>query len=80
MEYDFYNKDTIVLTGASAGGMATIYWLNYLQEKTVTSRVLGIPDSGMYLFDYPDPVLRTSLLKMATAPLFLLGTGPGNEP
>ena len=47
--YDFYNKNTIVVSGLSAGGVATYYWVDYVQQRTKTSKVYGIPDSGMFI-------------------------------
>jgi hypothetical protein len=32
--YDFYNGDTIVITGVSAGGMGAYMWANYLADNT----------------------------------------------
>jgi hypothetical protein len=29
-EFDLYNGESIVMTGVSAGGMATYFWTNYL--------------------------------------------------
>ena len=29
-QFDFYNGDTIVITGVSAGGVATFLYANYL--------------------------------------------------
>ena len=46
--YDFYNKDTIVLSGASAGAMSTVYWVEYLADKTISSKVYAISDSGFF--------------------------------
>lgn len=51
-KYDFYNGDTIVITGVSAGGMATYQWSNYLMQNTKKAKVYGIPDSGFFITDY----------------------------
>lgn len=32
--FDFYNADKIVITGVSAGGLATYFYSNYLIEHT----------------------------------------------
>lgn len=51
-KYDFYNGETIVLTGESAGGMGTFFYSNYLADNTKTARVLAIPDSGVFLVNF----------------------------
>lgn len=56
-QFDFYNKDTIVVSGLSAGGVATYYWVDYVQNRTNTSKVYGIPDSGMFMSDFNTPIL-----------------------
>ena len=55
--FDFYNKDTIVMSGLSAGGVATYYWVDYLRTHTKTSKVYGIPDSGMFISNFYSPIL-----------------------
>ena len=54
--YDFYNKDTIVITGKSAGGIATFFWANYLFENSKSSKVYAIPDSGLFITDFVSPL------------------------
>lgn len=49
---DFYNGDVIVMTGVSAGGMATYEWTNYLYQNTKKAKVYGMPDSGFFITDY----------------------------
>ena len=61
--YDFYNKDTIVITGVSAGGMATYQWVQYLYEHTKTSKVYGMPDSGLFLTDYYSPIVQKQVIR-----------------
>ena len=53
----FYNKDTIVVSGLSAGGCATFYWVDYVQERTKTSKVYGMPDSGVFIGEFKTPIL-----------------------
>jgi hypothetical protein len=50
--YDFYNGDTIVITGVSAGGMGANMWANYLASNTKKAKVLLIPDSGFFNNDF----------------------------
>ena len=61
--FDFYNGDKIVLTGVSAGGMGTYFYSNYLYEHTKTSKVLAIPDSGLFLVDYVTPLAGIPVIK-----------------
>jgi len=45
---------TIVLSGASAGGLAVYNWANYFNSIIPTSaKLFAIPDSGLFL-DYPN--------------------------
>lgn len=49
-QYGLYNSSKIVLTGASAGGVATFVWSNYLRSKLAFPDALyTIPDSGVFL-------------------------------
>lgn len=48
--YGLADAKAVVLTGGSAGGIATFLWQNYL--KTIVKNplaVLSIPDSGVFL-------------------------------
>jgi len=48
--YGFYNSSKIVLTGASAGGIATFVWSNYLRSKLAfPDSLYTIPDTGVFL-------------------------------
>lgn len=48
--YGFYNSSKIVLTGASAGGIAAFIWSNYLRSKLAFPDALyTIPDTGVFL-------------------------------
>lgn len=67
-KYDFYNKDTIIMTGGSAGGIATFQWSNYLYEHAVTSKVYSIPDSGLFLMDYQSPIAHAKLFQVLATP------------
>jgi hypothetical protein len=48
--------DTLVIDGCSAGGLATLTWLetigNYVLNANPKVKVMGIPDAGFFL-DYP---------------------------
>jgi len=45
--------DTLVLTGCSAGGLATFYWTQYLADyihlRNKNVKIYGIPDSGFFV-------------------------------
>jgi hypothetical protein len=46
----FKNADQVIVTGSSAGGIATYLWTNYVRTLvTNTSNVISIPDSGIFL-------------------------------
>ena len=48
--YGFYNSSKIVLIGASAGGIATFVWSNYLRSKLAFPDALyTISDTGVFL-------------------------------
>ena len=64
--FDFYNRDTILITGVSAGGLGTYEWTNYLHANTKSSRVLSMPDSGMFITDFYSPVIGKSIIKIRT--------------
>lgn len=49
-KYGLYSKTTqVVLSGASAGGLATYFWANYLNKKLINAKYFTIPDSGIFL-------------------------------
>lgn len=56
--YDFYNKDTIVISGTSAGGMSAISWVQYVADNTKKAKVYGMPDSSIFLIDYYNPITK----------------------
>lgn len=49
--YGIFSKATdIIVTGQSAGGLATYLWTNYIAERAPkTAKVLSLPDSGIFL-------------------------------
>lgn len=53
----------IVITGVSAGGMATYEWSNYLMDHTKKAKVLGIPDSGFFITDYYSEIAQEKLIR-----------------
>ena len=47
-----------MVSGLSAGGVATYYWVDYVKYHTKTSKVYGMPDSGMFISDYYSPIFK----------------------
>jgi hypothetical protein len=78
-QFDFYNGDTIVITGVSAGGIATYLYSNYLVEHTKKAKVYAIPDSGLFVTEFFSPLTGIQTIKLMAENLFALiqdeGTG-----
>lgn len=48
--YDLRNAQQVVVSGTSAGGIATYLWTNYVRLQVANpNNVLSIPDSGVFL-------------------------------
>lgn len=48
--YGLFNSTKVILSGASAGGLATFIWSNYLRSKLQHPNALfTIPDTGVFL-------------------------------
>ena len=46
------NASEVIVSGDSAGGLATLNWINYIRDYLPsTTFVYGFPDSG-YFLDY----------------------------
>jgi hypothetical protein len=56
-KYDFYNGDAIVITGVSAGGMASYQWSNYVLDNSKRAKVYSIPDSGLFITNFYSPIV-----------------------
>lgn len=49
-KYPFIQAERVVLTGSSAGGMATYIWADYLKALLgANTKFYSIPDSGIFL-------------------------------
>ena len=49
----------LVISGESAGGLATFHWTNYLQGKVApTTKFWSIPDSGVFV-DFSNKLTKT---------------------
>lgn len=44
-----------MVSGGSAGGIATYLWTDYIFDRSTTKKVFSVPDSGLFLTDYPNP-------------------------
>lgn len=64
-KHSFYNSDTIVVTGVSAGGMATYQWSNYIVENAKGAKVLAVPDSGFFITDYYSEIAQQKIIRNA---------------
>eukprot|EP00039_Didymoeca_costata_P003733 m.69371 g.69371 ORF g.69371 m.69371 type:complete len:423 (-) comp12050_c0_seq3:78-1346(-) len=56
----------IVLSGDSAGGLATYWHADFFQERLPNSKVFAVPDSGFFLADPSKPAWPQSLSWIAT--------------
>ncbi len=61
--YSIYDGGKIIITGVSAGGIASFEWSNYLVDNTRKAKVYAMPDSGLFLTDYFSPVVGTKMLR-----------------
>ena len=78
--YDFYNKEIIVLSGFSAGGIGAYYWLDYLKAHTKKAKVIGIPDSGVFIDDFVSPLTeKQNTLEKAKNLLNIVGMPTGED-
>lgn len=53
--FGLYAADKIVLTGLSAGAIATFQWSNYLYDRSLNKQVFAIPDSGLFVVEHINP-------------------------
>lgn len=65
----FKNADQVIVTGSSAGGIATYLWTNYARTLVSnTSNVISIPDSGIFLitktFETGIDYIQTAVINM----------------
>jgi hypothetical protein len=54
--YGLYSASDIVLTGISAGGLAVLYWANFIQDLSMKAKVYAIPDSAIFVTDFVNPL------------------------
>ncbi len=44
----FSKATQIVVTGESAGGLASLMWVNYIADRAQEAKVMGMPVSGVF--------------------------------
>ena len=62
-KFDMYNGEKIVITGVSAGGIATYLWSNHVHDRAIKAKVFAMPDSGLFLTNYISPLYGKNLLR-----------------
>jgi hypothetical protein len=73
--FGLYSADKVVITGVSAGGMATYQWSNYLYDKSLNKQVFAMPDSGLFVVDYVNPFTgKINFIEMVTNLFKLMDT------
>jgi hypothetical protein len=73
--FGLYSADKVVITGVSAGGLATYQWSNYLYDRLLNKQVFAMPDSGLFVVDYINPFTgRANFIDMVTNLLKLMDT------
>ena len=69
-----------MITGVSAGGMATYQWSNYALDHTKKAKVFAIPDSGFFILDFYSEIAHAKVLRTyATSLLNLVGGAADSE-
>ena len=54
--FKFFNASRLVITGTSAGAVATYQWGNYVYDRAIVKQnVYLMPDSGIFLGDFVNP-------------------------
>lgn len=69
------NLDTFILSGCSAGGLATYYWADYLRGMLLSKNdkltFFGLPDSGFFI-DYKSSETNDNSFKLKMQNMFTL--------
>lgn len=54
-KFNLYSANKIIITGTSAGGVASFIWSNYVYERAINKNgILIMPDSGTMILDFPN--------------------------
>lgn len=59
-----------MVTGESAGGIATFIWTDYIYERSSNKKVYSFPDSGLFITNYPNPKTGLPILTPKIRALF----------
>ena len=70
--FGLYSAEKVVLTGVSAGGIATYQWSNYLYDRSENKQVFALPDSGLFVVEYVSPFTGMANVIAATSNLIKL--------
>lgn len=79
-KYDIFRKNKIVITGVSAGGIATYLYSNTFLAKSITAKIYSIPDSGLFLTDYYSPLAGMKIIRERSKALIDLAWGSQQYP
>lgn len=69
-KYGLYSAKKVVVTGESAGGIATYLWADHVYKNSKTKNVYSVPDSGLFLIDYLNPKTGSALFPPQLKTLF----------
>ena len=79
-KYDIFRKNKIVITGVSAGGIATYLYSNHFLAKSNTAKIYSIPDSGLFLTDYYSPLAGMKIIREVSKALIDIAWGSQQYP
>lgn len=69
--FGMFAGSKVIMTGTSAGGIASFLWSNYLSSRMLNPDNLVVaPDSGLFLVDYVNPFTKRPEVILRVKPLF----------
>lgn len=68
-----------MVSGGSAGGLATFLWTNYISDRASAQKVWSVPDSGIFL-DAKNVVTNDYSYRLGFYNLFKLSNTETNPP
>lgn len=78
--HNFHNAEKVVITGSSAGGIASFLWNNYVRTLLANPNALvAVPDSGVFT-DVVSPVKGISIFNLILKNLFKLSNTDEKTP
>jgi hypothetical protein len=75
----FSKAEKVVISGESAGGLASAMWTNYLAEKVQNGKVYSVVDAGLF-YDSPNMNTKTNLYKEKFTNLMKISNAEINPP